>query len=40
MGRYRDQVLKAGGAKDGMQMVRDFLGRELSFDEFEKWLNQ
>lgn len=39
MGRYRDQVLKAGGAKDGMQMVRDFLGRELSFEAFEKWLN-
>ena len=40
MGKYRDQVLKAGGAKDGMQMVRDFLGREVSFEEFEKWLNQ
>ena len=39
MGKYRDQVLKAGGAKDGMDMVRDFLGREVSFEEFEKWLN-
>ena len=40
MGKYRDQVLKAGGAKSGMEMVRDFLGRDLSFEEFEKWLNQ
>ena len=39
MGKYRDLVLKVGGAKDGMDMVRDFLGREVSFEEFEKWLN-
>ena len=40
MGKYRDQVLKAGGTKLGKEMVHDFLGRELSFEAFEKWLNQ
>jgi len=37
--QYRDKVLNIGGAKPGHQMVKDFLGRELSFEEFEKWLN-
>lgn len=37
--QYREKVLNIGGAKPGHQMVKDFLGRELSFEEFEKWLN-
>ena len=36
---YREKVLNIGGARSGHQMVKDFLGRELSFEEFEKWLN-
>ncbi|HSW61349.1 MAG TPA: M3 family metallopeptidase [bacterium] len=39
MKQYREKVLNIGGAKPGHQMVKDFLGRELSFEEFEKWLN-
>lgn len=39
MGRYRDTVLKIGGNKSGNEMVKDFLGRELSLEEFEKYLN-
>jgi len=37
--QYREKVLNIGGAKPGHQMVKDFLGRDFSFEEFEKWLN-
>ncbi len=37
-GRYRDQVLGKGGAKDADVLVQDFLGRAYSFDAFERWL--
>ena len=39
MGKYRDTVLKQGGNKSGNDMIKDFTGRELSLEEFEKWLN-
>ena len=37
--RYRDLVLAPGGSKDAAELVRDFLGRDYSFDAFESWLN-
>jgi thimet oligopeptidase len=37
--RYRDLVLAPGGSKDAAQLVRDFLGRDYSFDAFARWLN-
>jgi thimet oligopeptidase len=36
--RYRDCVLAPGGTKDAADLVRDFLGRQYSFDAFEKYL--
>ncbi len=36
--RYRDCVLAAGGTKDAADLVSDFLGRQYSFDAFEKYL--
>jgi thimet oligopeptidase len=38
-GRYRDLVLAPGGSKDAAELVRDFLGRDYSFDAFAGWLN-
>jgi len=37
---YRQAVLEQGGAKDGEDMLRDFLGRDFSFEAFQKWLEQ
>jgi thimet oligopeptidase len=37
--RYRDLVLVPGGSKDATELVREFLGRDYSFDAFEAWLN-
>ncbi len=37
-GRYRDLVLAPGGSKDAAELVRDFLGRDYSFDAFAAWL--
>ncbi len=36
---YRKAVLDPGGTKKAAQLVRDFLGRDFSFDAYEKWLN-
>ena len=36
--RYRASVLAAGGSKDANALVRDFLGRDYSFEAFERWL--
>jgi thimet oligopeptidase len=36
--RYRDLVLAPGGSKDAAELVRDFLGRDYSFDAFATWL--
>jgi len=38
--RYREVVLEQGGSKPGRQMVRDFLGRDESFEAFSNWLNE
>jgi thimet oligopeptidase len=37
-GRYRDLVLAPGGSRDAAELVRDFLGRDYSFDAFAAWL--
>jgi thimet oligopeptidase len=37
--RYREAVLAPGGSKDGGDLIRDFLGREYSFEAFERWLD-
>ena len=36
--RYRDRVLAPGGTKDAADLVRDFLGRDYSFDAYAAWL--
>jgi len=36
--RYRDAVLAPGGSKDAADLVKDFLGREYSFETFAKQL--
>ena len=38
--RYRRTVLAAGGSKDADVLVREFLGREYSFEAWEGWLNR
>ena len=37
--RYRQTVLEPGGSKDAADLVKDFLGREFSFDAFAHWIN-
>ncbi|HYB41515.1 MAG TPA: M3 family metallopeptidase, partial [Candidatus Methylomirabilis sp.] len=37
--RLRATVLAPGGSKTAAQLVRDFLGREYSFDAFARWMN-
>jgi thimet oligopeptidase len=37
--KYRKLVLEPGGSKDAADLVRDFLGRDFSFDAFAAWLN-
>jgi thimet oligopeptidase len=36
---YRDLVVSPGGSKDAVQLVRNFLGRDYSFDAFTTWPN-
>ncbi|MCG8417797.1 MAG: Zn-dependent oligopeptidase [Proteobacteria bacterium] len=36
--RYRDRILAPGGSKDAADLVRDFLGRDYTFDAFEEYL--
>lgn len=36
--RYRECILTPGGARDAEEMIRAFLGREGSFDAFERWV--
>jgi thimet oligopeptidase len=38
--RYRDSVLVPGGSKDAADLVKDFLGREFSFEAYRRWLEQ
>ena len=37
---YRKKVLEPGGTKDAAELVRDFLGRDYSFESFREWLNR
>ncbi len=37
--RYRRAVLEAGGSKEAAALIRDFLGRDYSFDAFAAWLD-
>ena len=37
--KYRDRVLAPGGSKDARDLVKNFLGREYSFEAFRNWLN-
>jgi thimet oligopeptidase len=37
--RYREKVLQAGGSAPAAQLVRDFLGRESTFDAYQAWLD-
>jgi thimet oligopeptidase len=36
--RYRDLVLAPGGSRDAADLVREFLGRDYSFEAFAAWL--
>ncbi len=36
--RYRRAVLEPGGSKPAAELVKDFLGREYSFDAYSEWL--
>ncbi len=38
-GRYRRAVLEPGGSKDAALLVKDFLGRDYSFDAYARWLD-
>jgi thimet oligopeptidase len=39
-GRYRRTVLNPGGSKPAAELVKDFLGRDYSFDAYSAWLNR
>ena len=36
--KYRHTILEPGGSKDASDLVKDFLGRDYSFDAFKQWL--
>jgi len=38
--RYRDTVLAPGGSRPAAVLVRKFLGRDVGFDAYERWLNK
>ena len=38
-GRYRRAILGAGGGRPAASLVKDFLGRDVSFDAYAEWLN-
>src|SRR5207249_2498294 len=38
--RYRETNLAPGSRKPAAELIEDFLGRPLSFDAFENWLNR
>lgn len=39
-GRYREKVLAPGGSAPAAALVRDFLGRDYTFDAFKEWLDR
>jgi thimet oligopeptidase len=36
--RYRDLILAPGGTKPARELLRDFLGRDFSFEAYRQWL--
>lgn len=38
--KYRHNILEPGGSKDAADLVRDFLGRDYSFDAFKEWIGE
>jgi thimet oligopeptidase len=38
--RYREAILAPGSRKPAATLIEDFLGRPLSFEAFETWLNR
>jgi len=38
MKAYRQKVLSKGGAEKSALSVKEFMGREFTFEAFEKWL--
>jgi thimet oligopeptidase len=38
--KYRKTVLEPGGSAPAAQLVRDFLGRDFSFDAYQEWLER
>ena len=38
--RYRDSVLVPGGSKPASQLVKDFLGRDFTFEAWQSWLSE
>lgn len=38
--QYRKAVLDPGGTRDAADLVKEFLGREYSFESFKAWINR
>lgn len=38
--KYRDAILAQGGSRPAREMVKEFLGRDFSFDGWKKWLEK
>jgi Zn-dependent oligopeptidase len=38
--RYRKAVLEPGGSRPASALVKEFLGRDTSFEAFAEWLNR
>jgi thimet oligopeptidase len=38
--KYRKAVLEPGGSAPASQLVRDFLGRDFTFDAYQEWLER
>lgn len=38
--RYRRTILAPGGSQDAALLVRDFLGRDYTFDAYQEWLER
>jgi thimet oligopeptidase len=38
--KYRKAILEPGGSAPASQLVRDFLGRDFTFDAYQEWLER
>jgi thimet oligopeptidase len=36
--QYRRAILEPGSTKDSVQLIRDFLGRDYSYEPFYRWM--